>query len=143
MDKKQILVLAVVAVGAFAVGMLLGKKKGEAKSSADGDFTVDKTKRTWAVEGGEESKANMLEVSGGMKEVYGNMLEATGPGTPIDPKGGRSDLHYPKTNPGKLNYPKNNPGRLNYPKNGVSNMLDATGLSANDAWPDNRRKVWG
>lgn len=132
MDKKQILVLAVVAVGAFAVGMILGKKKAEAKSSADGDFVTDRTKRTWAVEGGEESKANMLEVSGGMKEVYGNMLEVSGPGTPIDPKGGRSDLNYPK-----------NGEKRRFPKNETSNMLDATGLTGAAAWPDNRKRVWG
>lgn len=112
MNKKQILVLAVVAVGAFAVGMMLGKKKATATSGmlgADGDFVVDNSKKVWNANG---DSSNMLDVQGSRSKIA-------------------TDLNYPKTSTVDLNYPKRD---LNYPK---SNMLGVTGDGADGRqWPD-------
>ena len=106
--KKEIIIAGGLGLLAGLAIMHFAMKNKEKKSSADGDFTTDRSKKVWD-----------------------NMLDVTG--TPIDPKGGMVTGRVSNMLDADASEVSNmldveGYSNMRFPKSQISNMLDASGI---------------
>lgn len=114
--KKEIIIAGALGLVAGLVIMHFGMKKKGATSGADGDFTIDRSKKVWD-----------------------NMLDVTG--TPIDPKGGQANGRVSNMLDADASEVSNMLDVAGVdPKKGrgYNNMLDASGRR----FPKNNQRQW-